>query len=923
MDYSTTLNLPQTDFPMRGNLPEREPDTLKTWYDEKIYDKVLAKNAGKQKFILHDGPPYANGPIHTGHALNKILKDIVIKYKLLGGYCAPYVPGWDTHGMPIEHAAIKILGLNRHELDPLELRAKCREYALESLDSQREDFKRLGGLGDWDNPYITLLPEYEKRQIEVFGEMALNGHIYKGLKTVYWCPSCETALAEAEIEYAEKKSHALYVKFPVNNATLLPEGIAAAQAYAVIWTTTPWTLPANVAIAVNAEFEYNWVAVGDEVYLIAAGLLSQVASDAKFADYTILGSVQGSELEGLTFNHPFIERVVPVVCGEHVTLEAGTGCVHTAPGHGHEDFEVGQKYGLPVLNPVDHAGCFTKEAGQFVGMKTEDANVPIIKLLAEKGRLLAKSSIRHQYAHCWRCKSPIIYRATEQWFASVDGFRQAALSEIAKVQWIPAWGEDRITNMVADRHDWCISRQRIWGVPIPIFYCKTCGEHIINRETINCVAELFGKETGDAWWRYAAEEILPCGFACPHCQSNAGFRKETDIMDVWFDSGSSHYSVCSARPELAFPADLYLEGSDQHRGWFQSSLLTAVATRGAAPYKTVLTHGFVVDGDGKKMSKSIGNTVAPQEVIAKYGADILRLWVSSADYTNDVRVSDKILKQLTEAYRKIRNTFRYLLGNLYDFNPAQHTVDYTKLTELDKWALAELERVKTEVRTAYESYEFHVLYHTVHNFCSVEMSGIYLDIIKDRLYTERADSVKRRAAQTVMNEVLNTLVVMIAPVLSYTAEEVWKYMPEYPGKPCSVMLADWPLANAQHDDAQLRGAWQQLLDVRGAATRALEEARRAKTIGHSLDAEVTIYADGAQYKLLEPYAQFLPEFLIASQVRLVSGIPSGSAMDGEVPVAVLVVASGHAKCERCWIYSPTIGKHSEHATLCARCASVV
>ena len=924
MDYSKTLNLPQTEFPMRGNLPEREPEILSEWYARKTYEQIQIKNRDCESFILHDGPPYANGKIHMGTALNKTLKDIVVKYKSLRGFRAPYVPGWDTHGMPIEHAAIKILGLNRHELNPLDLRAQCREYALGCVDDQRSDFKRLGVLGDWDNPYITLLPGYERSQIEVFGEMAYKGYIYKGLKTVYWCATCETALAEAEIEYAERKSHALYVKFLLqDDSDRLPAAIDKRALFAVIWTTTPWTLPANTGIAVNSEFDYNFVQVGAEVYLIAAELLATVAIDAKLGEYKVIGTIKGSELEGMKFKHPFLERIVPVICGEHVTLEAGTGCVHTAPGHGQEDFEVGKKYNLPVINPVDHAGCFTKDGGEYAGLKTDDANVPIIKTLAAVNRLLAKGSIRHSCAHCWRCKSPIIYRATEQWFASVEGFRQLALAEIDGVNWIPAWGKDRMTNMVTDRQDWCISRQRIWGVPIPIFYCNDCGEHIVNRATIAIVAELFGKETGDAWWKYSAEEILPAGFSCPHCQSTSGFRKETDIMDVWFDSGSSHVAVLEQRPELNRPADLYLEGSDQHRGWFQSSLLTGVAARGNAPYRTVLTHGMVVDGEGKKMSKSIGNTVSPQDVIAKFGADILRLWVSSADYTNDIRLSDKILKQLTESYRKIRNTFRYLLSNLYDFDPLKDTVSYDQLTELDRWALSELEQVKNEVSTAYDDYEFHNLYHTIHNFCAVEMSGIYLDIIKDRLYTEKPDCRKRRAAQTVMSEVLNTLVVIFAPVLSFTAEEVWRFLPELNDRPESVLLANWPAAKPEQLDLELMKKWRKLLEIRSVVTKALEEARREKIIGHSLDAAVVLYADSEEYGILEPLTEFLHEFVITSNVRLHRGIPVGVKLLEGVQVGVSVEAAAGTKCERCWIYSETVGLSSEHPTLCSRCANVV
>ena len=741
LDYSKTLKLPQTDFPMRAGLPEREPQLLEYWKREEIYEKKIRAAKGKKKFVLHDGPPYANGNIHIGTALNKILKDIIVKYKSLRGYDAPYVPGWDTHGLPIEHAAIKILGLNRHELNPLDLRRQCKEYALKCLDMQREDFKRLGVAGDWEHPYITLYPAYEANQIEVFGEMAKKGYIYKGLKSVYWCPSCETALAEAEIEYAEKKSHAIFVKFPLaDDQGKLPASIKTHPVFAVIWTTTPWTMPANVAIALNANLEYSWLkAANGEVYLLATELIESVAKSATLGEYVVLHVSKGQELEGMVFTHPFLDRKSVVILGDHVTLEAGTGCVHTAPGHGQEDFEIGQKYHLPIINPVDHAGRFTAEGGKFEGMSVEDANVPVIKELAGKGMLLAKSSLKHQYAHCWRCKSPIIYRATEQWFASVNGFREAALEAIGDVQWIPAWGEDRIRNMVADRQDWCISRQRVWGVPIPIFYCNSCQKHIVTDDTISAVRNLFQAEGSDAWWAKTADQILPKGFTCPHC-GNSSFRKETDIMDVWFDSGSSHAAVLEQRPELNWPADLYLEGSDQHRGWFQSSLLTSVATRAQAPYKAVLTHGFVVDGEGRKMSKSLGNTIYPQEVIKQYGADILRLWVSSSDYKADIRISNDILKQMSEVYRKIRNTFRYILGNLYDFCPDKDGLPYEKLTEMDRWALLRLEQVKQKVAKAYEDYEYHQLFHAIHNFCAVDLSAIYLDILKDRLYASTPGS---------------------------------------------------------------------------------------------------------------------------------------------------------------------------------------
>lgn len=911
---------------MRANLPDREPQMLDYWKEKQIYEKKVAQSKGRPTFVLHDGPPYANGNIHIGTALNKIIKDIIVKYKSLRGYYAPYVPGWDTHGMPIEHAAIKILGLNRHELNPLDLRRQCKEYALKCLDMQREDFKRLGVSGDWDNPYITLYPEYEAKQIEVFGEMAKKGYIYKGLKSVYWCTSCETALAEAEIEYAEKKSHTIYVKFPlVDDKGNLPVGVNAENVYAVIWTTTPWTIPANVAIAVNPENEYVWVEVGSDIYLLAAGLVDAVMQANKLEDYHILSSIKGADLEGMVFAHPFMERESVVVLGDHVTLEQGTGCVHTAPGHGQEDFEVGAKYNLPVINPVDPSGRFTAEAGKFQGMFVHDANVPIIKELAEHGMLLGKGSVKHQYAHCWRCKNPIIYRATEQWFASVDGFRQDALEAIEQVQWVPSWGEERIHNMVRDRQDWCISRQRVWGVPIPIFYCADCNEHIINDETITAVKELFRKEGSDAWWAKTAKEILPEGFTCPHC-GHGEFRKETDIMDVWFDSGSSHAAVLEERKELKWPAEMYLEGSDQHRGWFQSSLLTSVATRGRAPYNAVLTHGFVVDGEGRKMSKSVGNVIYPQEVIKKYGADVLRLWVASADYKADIRISNEILKQMSEVYRKIRNTFRYILGNISDFNPETDKVAYEKLSELDRWALLRLERVRERVTKAYDDYEFHGLYHTIHNFCTVDLSAIYLDILKDRLYTAIPSSQERRAAQTVMYELLTSMVAMISPVLSFTSEEVWQHMTKVTGMPESVHLAAWPQSHPEYIDEALEAKWDKILVMRSELTKALEAARRNKVIGHSLDAAIDIYADGEELAQLAAIRDKLASLLIVSKANVIEGVaaaPAEAVPATDLKLAVVVKAANGAKCERCWIYSDSVGKDAEHTTLCQRCSEVV
>lgn len=912
---------------MRAGLPEREPEFLKYWEENKIYEKKQELHAGHKKFVLHDGPPYANGKIHMGTALNKILKDIIMKYKYAQGFDTPYVPGWDTHGMPIEHAAIKNLGLNRHELDTLVLRKECHDYALKWIDEQRTDFKRLGVLGDWDHPYITMTHDYEAVQIHVFGEMAKKGYIYKGKKAVYWCPHCETALAEAEIEYGEEKSPAIFVKMPlVKDNGMLPEAAQGKPAYIVIWTTTPWTMPANVAIALHPDFEYAWVECEGEILFMAKEMLEAVGKVCKKDLSNIIGTCKGKDMEYAECRHPFetIDRKSLVVLADYVTLEAGTGCVHTAPGHGADDFETGVRYNLPIICPVDGSGKLTAEAGaDFAGMFVFDANVPIIKYLAGLNRLFGKENIRHQYAHCWRCKNPIIYRATEQWFASVDGFREEALNAIANdVQWIPSWGEARIHNMVADRHDWCISRQRVWGVPIPIFYCEDCNEHLVNDDTINAVADLFAKEGSDAWWAHSAEEILPQGTKCPKC-GGTHFRKESDIMDVWFDSGSSHAAVCKTRPELAWPADMYLEGSDQHRGWFQSSLLTSVATEGKAPYRAVLTHGYVVDGEGRKMSKSVGNTVAPQEVIAQYGADIIRLWAASSDYKADIRISKEILKQLSEVYRKIRNTIRYILGNTNDFNYETDKVEFKDMLELDRWALMHMQLLKKEVSAAYESYDFHVLYHAIHNFCSVEMSSYYLDILKDRLYAYKADSFERRSAQTAMYEIMLDLVVMIAPVLSFTMEEVWQFMKKPASIPESVFMMPWPECKEEYIDEALESKWDNFIEIRSEITRVLEGARRAKTIGHSLDAKVELHATGEALAILRSVEGDLATLLIVSQAKLVEGLAGGVEATGREDLKVTVQAAEGEKCERCWIYSDTVGKDAEHPTVCARCAAAL
>ncbi|MEL7624577.1 MAG: isoleucine--tRNA ligase [Clostridiales bacterium] len=909
--YNDTLNLPKTDFPMRGGLPQKEPEILARQEAADIYKLVQQSRAGRPKYVLHDGPPYANGNIHLGHALNKVLKDMIVKYKTMRGYDAPYVPGWDTHGLPIEHRAMKDLGLKRHEIDTLVFREKCREFALQFVDIQREEFKRLGVRADWDNPYITLQPEFEEAQIRVFGEMAAKGYIYKGHKPVYWCPSCETSLAEAEIEYEEKKSFSIYVKFPLKDG----KGVIKAQdVFAVIWTTTPWTLPANLAVCVHPELTYVVVEASQEEktekYLVAEALLETFTKACGLENCRVLEKVEGKELEGLLCSHPFMDRDSLVVLGEHVTTDAGTGCVHTAPGHGVDDFETGKRYGLEVLCPVDFRGVFTKEGGPVAGLFIDDANPAILKLLAEKGLLLAKGSLRHQYPHCWRCKKPVMYRAAEQWFVSIDGFRQKALEAIDhEVEWVPAWGRDRIHNMIADRGDWCISRQRTWGVPIPIFYCSDCGEAIINRETIDRVADIFGREGSNAWWIREAGELLPEGFVCPHC-GGSRFKKEQDIMDVWFDSGSSHMAVLDKRPELAWPADMYLEGSDQHRGWFNSSLCTGVAIRGQAPYRTVLTHGFLVDEKGRKQSKSMGNTVDPHKVIQQMGADILRLWVASVDYRNDMANSDGIMKQISEAYRKIRNTVRYLLGNVYDYDHERDRQPYKDLLEIDRWALDQLARLVDLVTKAFDEFEFHTAYHALHRFCTVEMSAFYLDIIKDRLYCQKADSAQRRSGQQVLWEVLQALTAMIAPILTFTAEEIWQYLPQSQTIPFAQM-AFWPSREEEWLDEALNKRWQKLIDVRELALKALEEARADKKIGHSLDAKVVLKAGKDAFVWLTDYEKHLQDLFIVSQTELL-------LVDGD-GLAVEVTNAAGEKCQRCWIYHEDLND----AGTCPRCSKVL
>ncbi len=915
-DYNSTLNLPKTDFPMRAGLPQSEPVTLEKWLSDKVYEKLMEKNEGKPLYVLHDGPPYANGNIHLGTALNKVLKDFIVRYKNMSGFNAPFVPGWDTHGLPTELKARAKAGVgNSTTISDVELRKICREFALSYLDDQRNQFKRLGCIGEWDNPYITLKPEFEATQIEVFAEMACKGYIYKGLKPVYWCPECRTALAEAEIEYAEDPCHSIYVKFNVTDdlGKLSALGVDPSKCYFVIWTTTTWTLPANVAICVGPDFEYSIIKANDEYYVMATELYKSAFEAAEISDYEVVATCKGSDLEYIKTAHPFIDRTSLVIVGDHVTLESGTGCVHTAPGHGVEDFEVCKNYKeLPIVVPVDADGKLTEEAGQFAGLSTEEANKPIALHLEETGALFALSKIIHQYPHCWRCKKPVIFRATDQWFCSVDDFKDAACEAIKDVQWIPKWGQDRITSMVRERKDWCISRQRKWGVPIPIFFCKECGEPHIDKEAMQAVADIFRVKGSDAWYEMDANEFLPAGTKCKKCGCT-DFDKEKDIMDVWFDSGSSHAAVCKNRDYLTWPADLYLEGADQYRGWFQSSLLTAVATSGTAPYKAVLTHGWVVDGEGRKMSKSLGNGIDPQEVVDQYGADVLRLWVASSDYHVDIRISKDILKQLSEAYRKIRNTARYILGNLSDFNPDSDSVEVSELLEIDKWAINKLNDLIDKVKAGYDSFEFHQVYHAIHNFCVVDMSNFYLDVLKDRLYTEKAASKERRAAQTAMFIILDSLTRMLAPILAYTSDEIWKYMPHRSDSdPENVIFNSMPEKVAVDCDA---AKWDRIHELRDTVKKSLETVIKDKTIRTSLEASVVLKANGEELEFLKSVENDLATVLIVSNVDVI-----------EADVTELTVeiakASGE-KCERCWAFSETVGTDSNHPTLCKRCADIL
>lgn len=918
-DYSSTLNLPKTDFPMRGNLPTKEPETLKAVFENGLYEKILKKNEGHKHFVLHDGPPYANGEIHAGHALNKILKDTIVRYKAMKGFYAPFIPGYDTHGMPTEKKAIEKLGLDRSKIPVTKFRDTCREFTTNYKDIQTEGFKRLGVLGDWEHPYITYDHATEARQIGVFGDMYKKGYIYKGLKPVYWCTDCETALAEAEIEYKDVTGESIYVKFPVEDSKGLFD---KKDTYVVIWTTTPWTLPGNMGITIGADYEYSMVELKEnkedaklERLIIATELVEKVMKLAEVEDYKTVQTFKGSELEGVLCKHPFLDRMSRVVLGSettvNVTLDEGTGAVHTAPAYGKEDYLQGLKDKLGMVVAVDDKGKQTAEAGEFAGQFYAKSNKTITEWLDENGYLLKAVKIEHSYPHCWRCKKPIIFRATPQWFASVDGFRDDVLKAIKTVTWHPDWGEDRMSEMIKGRNDWCISRQRTWGVLLPIFYCKDCGEPYVTEESIKKIQDVVRTEGTNAWWAKEAKDLVPEGAKCPKCGCTE-FKKETDIMDVWFDSGSTHQSVLVERG-LDYPADLYLEGNDQYRGWFQSSLLTSVAVNGIAPYKEVLCCGFVVDGQGRKMSKSLGNGVSPIDVSNKFGADILRLWALSSDYSMDVNLSDDILKGISDVYRKIRNTARYILGNTYDYDP-EKPVAYEDLQEIDKWALTRLNKLIKDCTKDYDTYSFGNCYHDVNQFCVVDMSSFYLDIIKDRLYTEKADSVARRAAQTTMYYILDALVKILTPMISFTAEEIWSAMNHTEKENVeSPMLADYPVSNDEWDNKEIAEKWEKIIKVKNIVAKDLELARAEKTIGNSLDAKVTIYAEGEEYKFLKENEELIKLVLIVSGLEI-----QENNRKQEEKLGVKVEHATGEKCERCWMYND----HLEDG-LCPRCKEVL
>ncbi len=968
LDLKKTVNLPRTGFSQKANLAQNEPARLKKWTEMDLYQLIRQSRAGADKFILHDGPPYANADIHLGTAMNKILKDFIVKSRTMMGYDAPYVPGYDCHGLPIELYVDRKLGAKKANMSPVSIRRACREHAATALKNQTRDFKRLGILGSWDNPYLTMSNHYEAETARMFGRFVERGYVYKGARPVYWCIHDQTALAEAEVEYAQHSSPSVYVKFPLrSDPALIDPQLAGRNVFALIWTTTPWTLPANLGIAVHPDFEYSALEHGGDVLIVASELVEAVAAKCDLGQPRVLARFPGSSLDRLECSHPWIDRTSLFMVGEHVTLggeadaeteldvseardrkstgKAGTGLVHTAPGHGHDDFVIGKRYGLEIYCPVDNAGHFTAEVEHFAGLSVFAANPKIVEFMRERGVLLFTEQYDHRYPHCWRCKNPVIFRATPQWFISMDkaggdviekdedgrdrsnftenfsdgshlGLRDAALREIEQVKWLPAWGRDRMRNMFKGRPDWCVSRQRVWGVSIPVFYCVGCSEAVADPAIINRVADIFEKESADAWYTREAQELLPEGYQCRKC-GGTEWTRETDILDVWFDSGVSSIAVLENRAELRWPADVYIEGGDQYRGWFNSSLMAGLAIHDRAPYKTVLTHGWTLDAQGRAMHKSAGNAVSPDEVIKDSGAEILRLWSASSNYFEDMRCSAEILQRVTDGYRKLRNTARFALGNLYGFEPARDTVALENLLEVDRWALVELDEVIRKVRAAYDGYEFHTVYHTLYDFCTVTLSARYFDIIKDRLYTFAPRNHERLSAQTALYQIADALARLLAPLLVFTADEIWENLPPdgADARAASVHLAAFPESSG-NDEAALAADWKRLFEIRDQVLSALEEARVAKTIGSSLEARVELQASDATFNLLQRYEKDLRYVFIVSQVNLLNAGGAGE-------VGVKVARADGQKCERCWNYSIRVGESEKYATVCERCVAAL
>lgn len=915
MDYSKTVNLPKTSFPMKADLPNREPRFQKHWEDIRLYEKLANRESPKGTFLLHDGPPYSNGDIHIGHALNKILKDIIVRYKAMSGYKTPFVPGWDNHGLPIENKVMEEFRRKHESPDRLTIRKACREYAAKWVNRQKEQFKRLGCLGDWEDPYLTMSTEYEAAIIKVFGELAEQGYIYRGLKPIHWCIYDETALAEAEIEYEEHTSPSIYVRFPLRKD---PNGLfgdkPVQKCFTIIWTTTPWTIPANLAVAVHPDYEYAFVDIGDERYLLAAELVSKTIAQIGKEPASTVRTIKGSELEGLIFKHPIFDRDSVLVRADYVTLDEGTGVVHTAPGHGREDFETGQQYGLDILCPVDEKGYFTHEAGQFAGLHiTKQGNDAVVKALAEAGHLLSEDKVVHSYPHCWRCHNPVVFRTTVQWFLSLDHMelRERLLEATEKIEFYPKEAKNRLRTMLQNSPDWCLSRQRSWGVGIPVFFCAECGEPLITRQTVEAVYKDALQNGSDSWFEKSAEELLPPGITCPNCGFGR-FSKEKDVLDVWFDSGSSCRAVLEGHWQLGYPADMYLEGSDQHRGWFNKSLIVGLATKGASPFRELVTHGFTLDAEGRKMAKTLGNVIAPQQVIKNVGADVLRLFFASCDYFEDVRIGDEMLTRVTDAYRRIRNTFRFILGNLYDFDPAHDSVPYSEMEEIDRYALHRLQQLVRLVRKAYDGYQFHKVYHAVHEYCAVDLSSFYLDVLKDRLYISAPNSLQRRSAQTALHGILCTLVRVLAPILVHTCEEVWW---ELPGtdKAESVHLTEFPEVEERFEDEELGRRWSRILELRDRVLLALEDARQKGVVGKPLESKIVISVPKEFYEFLRPYEQVLASIFIVSQVELQQGAEEH----------IQVVPPSGTKCARCWLVLESVGRHQEHPAICDRCVEAL